>query len=94
MSWRHPTAQDWDHKRDLAKHEPRPSDPLPARFIIPVARALEVAVLVKGLKDIRDAAALIEQYAQTVAAEASLQATITAGDRILAVFDAHSTEGV
>jgi hypothetical protein len=23
---RHPTAEDWDHERDLRKHEPRPSD--------------------------------------------------------------------
>ena len=26
MTWRHPTAQDFDHRRDLLKHEWRPGD--------------------------------------------------------------------
>jgi hypothetical protein len=29
MNWRHPTAQDMDHRRDLAKHDWRPGDNLP-----------------------------------------------------------------
>lgn len=94
MAWRHPTEADWDRDRDYRKHEPRPTDPLPARMQVPLATALEIAVMVKGLKNIRDAEKLVEQYAQTVAAEAALQATINAGDRILATFDAHVTEGV
>lgn len=28
MSWRHPTEADWDHARDLRKHD---TDPLPHR---------------------------------------------------------------
>jgi hypothetical protein len=87
MTWRHPTEADWDHKRDLRKHEPRPTDPLPARMQVPLATALEVAIMCKGLKNIRDAEKLVEQYAQTVAAEAALQATIKAGDRILATIE-------
>ena len=27
MTWRHPTAQEMDHRRDLAKHDWRPGDP-------------------------------------------------------------------
>ena len=26
MTWRHPTAQDFDHRRDLLKHDWRPGD--------------------------------------------------------------------
>lgn len=44
--------------------------------------ALEVAVLVKCLPDIRQAADLIEQYAQTVASGARVEATIEAYERI------------
>jgi hypothetical protein len=88
MSWRHPTEADWDRSRDYRKHEPRPSDPLPARMQVPMATALEVAIMCKGLKNIRDAEKLVEQYAQTVAAEARLQAVIDTGDRILATFEA------
>lgn len=77
-----------DHRYDLRKHD---TDPLPARMQVPLATALEVAVMVKGLKNIRDAEKLVEQYAQTVAAEAALQATIDAGERILATIDAHGS---
>lgn len=76
-----------DHDRDLRKHDLRSADPLPARLSPPIAGALEVAILVKGLTSYTDAAALIEQYAQTVAAEARLQAVIDTGDRILATFE-------
>jgi hypothetical protein len=61
-----------DHDRDLRKHEDRPSDklpPLPLHVQSPsIAGALEVAVYVKGMKDPREAAKLVEQYAQTLAA--------------------------
>lgn len=73
MTWRHPTEQDWDRARDYAKHEPRPTDPpLPARMVIPLSKALEVAVNVKGMKNVRDAAKLVDQYARTEAAGISL----------------------
>lgn len=78
-----------DHERDHRKHEPRPSDPLPARFTTPMATALEVAVLVKGLKNIRDAEKLVEQYAQTVAAAARLEAVELTANRMMAVIDGH-----
>lgn len=83
------TEARWDHQRDLRKHDgPRPHDPpLPFRLQPVVPAALAVALLVKDLKNVSDAAALVEQYAQTVAAEAALQATINAGDRILATID-------
>lgn len=90
MSWRHPTEADWDRERDYRKHEPRPTDPLPARMQVPMATALEVAIMCKGLKNIRDAEKLVEQYAQTVAAAARLDATVVATDRILAVIDAQA----
>lgn len=67
-----------DHDRDLRKH-----DTLPSRLSPPIAGALEVAILVKGLSNVTVAAGLIEQYAQTVAAEARLQAVIDTGERIL-----------
>jgi len=44
---------------------------------------LMVAVLVKNLKDIREAAALVEQYGRTVAAAAVVDATLDASNRIL-----------
>jgi hypothetical protein len=88
MSYAPTQEQRWDHARDLRKHD---TDPLPARMQVPLATALEVAVMVKGLKNIRDAEKLVEQYAQTVAAEAALQATIDAGERILATINAHGS---
>ncbi len=77
----------WDRERDYRKHEPRPSDPIPLRLQPVVPGAMEVAILVKGISDYTAAANLIEQYAQTVAAEAKLQAVIDTGDRILATFE-------
>jgi hypothetical protein len=77
-----------DHERDHRKHEWRPGDPLPFRFETPIAGALEVALLVKAVKDPRDGAKLIEQYARTAAAEARLQAVIDTGDRIVAAIEA------
>ena len=68
----------FDHDRDLRKH-----DTLPSRLSPPIATALEVAILVKGLKNIRDAEKLVEQYAQTVASEARVQAVIDTSERIL-----------
>jgi hypothetical protein len=70
-----------DHDRDLRKHD---TDPLPLRLQPVVPDALAIALLVKGLANVADAASLIEQYAQTVASQARLEGVITASDRILA----------
>lgn len=66
----------YDHERDLRKHEPRPGEPdyVPLFVQSPrVAGAIEVAILAKAVP-IQAAADLIEQYAQTVAAGAKLEA--------------------
>lgn len=46
--------------------------------------AMEVAVIVKCLPNIQDAADLIEQYARTVASGAVVDATAAVYDRVLA----------
>lgn len=81
-----------DHYRDERKHEPRPGDrgfsapsgEVPVRLAPDISEAMQVAILVKGEPNFAKAANLIEQYAKTIAAEASLQATIDTSDRILA----------
>jgi hypothetical protein len=93
MSWHDRyTTSHWDHERDLRKHDPRPGDKdyIPDRLSPPIATALEVAVLVRGLKDVREGAKLVEQYAQTVAAAARLDGVVMASDRILATLDGGS----
>ena len=45
--------------------------------------ALEIAIIVRNLSDIRIAADIIEQYARTVASGARLDAAQEAYDRIL-----------
>jgi hypothetical protein len=92
MPWHHPTADDFDHRRDQLKHEPRPGDKdyIPHRLTPPIATAIEVAVLVRGLKDVREGARLVEQYAQTVAAAARLDGVVMASDRILATIEGGS----
>lgn len=57
------------------KHEPR------------VINALEIALAIKGLKNINQAAALIQQYADCAAAGAKLDGVSEAYDRMNAVFD-------
>ena len=49
----------------------------------PVTDPLMIAVLVKNLKNIQDAADLIEQYGRTVAAEARVQNTLEVSERIM-----------
>lgn len=79
MSWRHPTERDWDHRRDLAKHEPRPgergfeppSNDFPARFERALSTAEDIAICVRGMKNVADAAALIERYAALKVKEAA-----------------------
>ncbi len=68
------TERNWDHERDLRKHEPRPTDPLPDRFAMPIATALDVAVLVKAMADPRDGAALIDRYVDAERARIRLEA--------------------
>ena len=80
MSWRHPTEADWDRERDYRKHEPRPSDPLPARFQTPLSTAMDIVVLVKAMPNYAEAAALIERFAEGKAAEQRLEA-VAAGAR-------------
>lgn len=79
----------YDHERDLRKHEPRPGEPdyVPLFVQSPrVAGALDVAIIAKAVP-IQAAADLIEQYAQTVAAGARLEATAEAIDRCVAEID-------
>lgn len=86
------SAEYWDHRRDLEKHEPRATDPVkdhpvlgtytePKRAAAPID-AIEIAVLVKGMSNITEAARLIDQYAATVAAGAKLEGVQQVYDRI------------
>ena len=70
------TPEYYDHERDLRKHERRPTD----RLTPQISPAVEVAIAVKGMKNITEAAALIEQYAATKAAADRLDA-VAAGAR-------------
>lgn len=64
-----------DHYRDHAKH-----DTLPHRFDRPLSTAMDVAILVRALGNIEDAAALIERFVDAKAAEQRLDA-VAAGAR-------------
>lgn len=79
---RRDTAEYHDHQRDLIKH-----DSLPHRVDRKISAAIDIALLCRCMDNIQDAASLIEQYAQTVAAEARLDATIRTSDRVLAVLE-------
>jgi hypothetical protein len=65
-----------DHYRDLAKHD----DALPHRLDRPLSTAMDVAILVRALGNIEDAAALIERFVDAKAAEQRLDA-VAAGAR-------------
>jgi hypothetical protein len=67
-----------DHARDLAKHDERPGD----RLTPMTSHALEIAILVKAVKDPREGAALIEQYACTREAEGVLKGVTRTLDRL------------
>jgi hypothetical protein len=89
--------QRYDHDRDIRKHDWRPGDPpslspdpIPFRLQPVMPAALEIAVLVKGISNYTDAAKLIEQYAQTVASEARLEAVAETSDRIMALINGPS----
>jgi len=67
-----------DHERDhLKNYEARP----------PGINATEIALIVKGLKNIDECAKLIDQYADMVAAGAKLEGVDQATHRVLAVLD-------
>lgn len=85
------TERNWDHERDLRKHEPRPGEKgyVDHRLDAPIVGALEVAMIVKGLDDPTAGAALIQQYANTVAAEARLQAVVDTTNRCISAIDSH-----
>lgn len=71
-------ANYWDHVRDYRKHD---TDPLPLRLQPkPLSTAMDVAILVRALDNIEQAAALIEQFVNTKAAEQRLDA-VAAGAR-------------
>jgi hypothetical protein len=85
MSYAPTQEQRFDHARDLRKHDgPRPHDRIPLRLTPTISEAMQICILVKGEKNFEAAAALIEQYAQTTAEGARLQATIDTSERILA----------
>lgn len=72
------SAEYWDHRNDLAKHDgPRPHDRIPLRLQPVISPAMEVAIAVKALDNYTEAAALIEQYAQTVAAGRRADAAVS-----------------
>lgn len=82
-------ANYWDHLRDERKHELRPGDrgfsrpadnEPPARLDRPLSTAMDVAVLVRALDNIEQAAALIERFVDAKAAEKRLDA-VAAGAR-------------
>lgn len=71
MGWSRPDEESRaDHYRDDHKHELRPGDrdyvPLHAQAA-PISTAMDIALIVRGLKNPTEAAALIDQYAQMIA---------------------------
>jgi hypothetical protein len=56
------------------------TDPLPLRFERPLSTAMDVAILVRALGNIEDAAALIERFVDAKASEQRLDA-VAAGAR-------------
>ena len=76
-------AHYWDHLRDERKHQPRPGErdyvPLHAQST-PLSTAMDIALCVRGMKNLQDAAALIDRYVDAKAAEQRLEA-VAAGAR-------------
>ena len=70
-----------EHERELRKHEPRPGErdyvPLHAQSA-PLSTAMDIALCVRGMKNLQDAAALIDRYVEAKAAEQRLEA-VSAG---------------
>ncbi|WGR74314.1 MULTISPECIES: hypothetical protein [unclassified Bradyrhizobium] len=63
------SAETHDHRRDLRKH-----DSLPHRLDRRISTAIDIALLCRCMDNIEDAAALIDQYADSRASEARLDA--------------------
>lgn len=82
------TAYDREHDREIQKHEPRHDDhPVLGKYTEPKRTAspidaIEIAVLVKGMSNITEAAKLIDQYASAQAAAAKLEEAQHIYDRI------------
>ena len=90
MGWSRPhESERADYDRDNLRDAPdypggdfeEPGKP-EHRLTLPIATALEIAVLVKGMADVRACAGLIEQYAQTVASAARLEGATDAYNHI------------
>lgn len=82
----HRTAEYYDHLRDLRKHDPRPGEKdFPARLDKPLTTAMDIVVLVKQLPNYSDCERLIEQYAGMVAADARVEETRAALERLEAM---------
>lgn len=78
MGWSRPDEDHRaDHSRDLRKH-----DSLPHRVDRQISTAIDIALLCRLMDNIQDAADLIEQYAQMVAAGARLDETLEAANRM------------
>ena len=69
---KHPTADDFDHARDLRKVDTARIPALPLFLQTPVPTAYTIAALCQGAS-ISVAADLIEQYAKSMAATARLE---------------------
>jgi hypothetical protein len=78
---RHPTAEDFDHARDLAKVDREPIPALPLFLQTPIPTAYTIAALCQGIP-INAAADLIEQYANTKASAAKLEEAQHIYDRL------------
>lgn len=78
MSYAPSQEQRNDHRRDLAKHEPRPGD----RLTPAISEALEIAILVRTVKSPIAGAELIEQYGRTCAARGQMEGVQQAYERM------------
>ncbi len=85
MGWSKPFEEERaDYERDLRKH-----DDGPHRLNVDIPTAIEIAEIVRNPHvKLTSAAALIEQYARTVASGAAVEATEEAGRRFDAVLAA------
>lgn len=70
-----------DHDRDLRKHDERPFDHLDP----PTSDSIDIAILVRAVKNPLDGAKLIEQYGSTREAAGRLDGVTKTLDRIAPV---------
>lgn len=78
-----------DHFIDERKHDWRPGDKpeLATRLDRPISTAEDIAICVRGMKNIADAAALIQQYADMVAVSARVEQHRQSSDTVLRAID-------